>query len=251
MISEFPLFVFTTFAGLSAGAYVAGALFPAKGEQARPWLFQLLCLVLLAIGALGVLFHLGRPTMFLNALSNPSAGIAQEAYLTIIYGILLVIDLIVVCVKKSSLRVLDIVTAIAGVILTVVMGLAYMGNLGVEAWVSWATVPLFVAGDLAMGFALYALIDAGAYKKPAFLGVAVVAEIVFAISLIGEILHFSGLGLDIAMFVIALVVAPVAASVLAIAGKNKDGVTMPAAAFVCALVGVCIARWAFYAAFVM
>ena len=39
MISEFPLFVFTTFGGLAVGAYVFAALFPVgKEDERRPWL---------------------------------------------------------------------------------------------------------------------------------------------------------------------------------------------------------------------
>ena len=81
MISEFPLFLFTTLGGLAAGAYVAAAIFPdVDRKPKRPWLFPLVCLALLGVGLLGVLGHLGRPERFLLAMSNPSSMIAEEAY---------------------------------------------------------------------------------------------------------------------------------------------------------------------------
>ena len=78
MISEFPLFAFTTLAGLSGGAYVAAAVFGGAdaGEKKRAWLLPLVCLVLLGLGLLGCLGHLGRPLMFMNALANPTSMIA-------------------------------------------------------------------------------------------------------------------------------------------------------------------------------
>lgn len=203
MISEFPLFVFTTLAGLSAGAYVASAAFPVGGREnagvalagkagglggpdgvgaagavgadargARPWLFPLVCLALLGLGLVGCLGHLARPALFLNALVNPRAGIAQEAYLSIAYGVLLLlVECIVVLRGKKSSRILSLACAVAAVGLTVVMGMAYLANLGTPAWVSWATVPLFVLGDALMGFALYPLFSGWAYRKTAFFGI--------------------------------------------------------------------------------
>ena len=41
MISEFPLFCFTTLAGLAAGAYAVNAFFPAGKDSKRAWLFPL------------------------------------------------------------------------------------------------------------------------------------------------------------------------------------------------------------------
>ena len=81
LITEFPLFAFTTLGGMAAGAYAAAACFADDGREAkRPWLFPLVCLVLLGVGLLGVFGHLGRPEQFLLAMSNPASMIAEEAY---------------------------------------------------------------------------------------------------------------------------------------------------------------------------
>ena len=94
MISEFPLLVFTTLAGLAAGSYTMSAFFPVGQGSKRPWLFPLVCLVLLAAGLLCLPAHLEHPERMLIALSNPSAMIAQEAYWSIGFGIVLLADVV-------------------------------------------------------------------------------------------------------------------------------------------------------------
>ncbi|WP_253904854.1 DmsC/YnfH family molybdoenzyme membrane anchor subunit [Adlercreutzia sp. ZJ473] len=248
MISEFPLFVFTTLAGLAAGAYIANALFPLDRDRRTPWAFPLVCLVLLGVGLLGCLMHLARPGMFLNALANYRAGIAQEAYFSIAFGIVLIADLIVTWRKGDAPRALRIVGAVLALILTVIMGLAYISTFGVSAWCTWATVPLFVVGDLAMGFALYALFAKGAYKSQPFFMMTLALAALLAVTLVCEAVHFAGLGLGIVPFVAAIVVAPAASGALAVLASKRDDKALPAAVFAAVLVGVCIARWAFYAA---
>lgn len=246
MISEFPLFVFTTLAGMSAGAYVANAVFPLESERRKPWLFQLVCLVLLGLGLLGCLGHLARPMSFMNALANPTAGIAQEAYASIAFGILLLADFVVLLVGKKSIRAINVVGAVAGLVLMAVMGFAYTGYFGVPAWVSPATVSLFVLGDLLMGFALRALFSDGSYENKAFCLTTAAVAILSAVSFFVTATHFSGLGQSMVPFIVAALFAFVciALAIWACAGGKK---WIPVALFLCALVGVCVARWAFYA----
>ena len=78
MISEFPLFVFTTLSGLAAGALVASAAFPTKGESKRAWLFPLCMLVLVGVGALASVTHLGRPQNLTYMLANPTSSLVME-----------------------------------------------------------------------------------------------------------------------------------------------------------------------------
>ena len=54
MISEFPLFLFTTLAGLAAGAYAVSAVFPVGKDPKKAWLFPLVCGILLAVGLVGL-----------------------------------------------------------------------------------------------------------------------------------------------------------------------------------------------------
>ncbi|MFR1638738.1 MAG: DmsC/YnfH family molybdoenzyme membrane anchor subunit [Eggerthellaceae bacterium] len=105
MISEFPLFLFTTLGGLAAGAYVAAAIFPdVDRKPKRPWLFPLVCLALLGVGLLGVLGHLGRPERFLLAMSNPSSMIAEEAYWSIAFGALMLVDFVLLLRRRQPAR---------------------------------------------------------------------------------------------------------------------------------------------------
>ena len=194
MISELPLFVFTTLAGLAAGAYFVNAVFARKDKKdERPWLFSLICIVLLGVGLLGCLGHLGRPAMFLNALANPASMISQEAYWSIAFGVVMVIDLVLCFAKGACPRALRIVGAIAAAGLMAVMGNAYFTGHGVVVWANWLTWPLYLVGDLAMGAALVAAFDAELTRKPAFGWTTVVLDVLFAATAVAEAVSFAGL----------------------------------------------------------
>ncbi len=254
MISEFPLFAFTTLGGLAAGAYAVGACFPKAAEGAkRPWLFPLACLVLLGVGLLGVLGHLGRPERFLLALANPSAMIAEEAYWSIVFGLLMLIDLALLLRKGASSRAVRLLGALAALGLMCVMGWAYFTSYGNPVWAAWPTLPLFVVGDLAMGAALYGLFARGAYRASAFVATLVALAALFAADLALVAAHFAAFGHDTLPFAFALVAAPVGGTVLAL--LTWKGVLPerlgPALVFACLLVGTAVARYAFYAASIL
>lgn len=90
-----PLLVFTTFAGFAAGAYAVDAVCGNGREAKTPWLFPLVCVVLLGIGLCGTLAHLGQPLRFMNGMANPASGISQESYWAIALGIVIVVDLVI------------------------------------------------------------------------------------------------------------------------------------------------------------
>ncbi|WP_246599496.1 DmsC/YnfH family molybdoenzyme membrane anchor subunit [Gordonibacter massiliensis (ex Traore et al. 2017)] len=250
MISEFPLLVFTTLAGLTAGSYTMSAIFPVGQEGKRAWLFPLVCGLLLAAGLVGLPMHLEHPERMLIALSNPGAMIAQEAYWSIGFGVILAADFIVSKVKGKSPRALRVVGAVAGLGLMCVMANAYFVSNAVAPWAAWQTFPLFIVGDLAMGAALCGLMEKPLFEKGSFFGAAVALDALFAVAAGLEAAYFAGLGLDVVPFIVALVVAAVggiAGTVLARRGK-PTATSMATLAFACVLVGVVIARYAFYAA---
>lgn len=253
MISEFPLFLFTTLGGLAAGAYVAAACFPGDEHAAkRPWLFPLACLALLGVGLLGVLGHLGRPERFLLAMSNPLSMIAEEAYWSIAFGALMLVDLAVLLRKGASVRAVRAAAAVAALGLACIMGWAYFTSYANPAWATWQTLPLFVMGDLAMGTALWALVRPGASSSAAFPIVSAVLSLMAAVSMAAMGAHFASLGLGFAPFVASAALA-VACAVLVLPvwkGKLPSGLAA-AAAFACVLVGVVVARCAFYAASIL
>lgn len=249
MISEFPLFLFTTLAGASAGACAVRTAFPLTKDRKRPWLFTLVCIVLLGFGLLGVLFHLARPTMFLNALVNPGAGIAQEAYCSILFGLLLLVDIICDLKRKGgSPRALQVACGIVGLVLTFIMGMSYVGNFGVPAWTTWLTVAQFVVGDLALGAALYLAFEKGALSNMPFRITFTVVAAVFAVVLIFEGMHFNSLGIDSILFWVSEAFVLAAIICAAIAQRKDAPVTLYVVVLACALIGVCISRWGFYLA---
>lgn len=252
MISEFPLFVFTTLAGLAAGTSIVSAVFFPKDEAKRSWVLPLVCLVLLGVGLLGCLGHLGRPLMFLNALSNPTSMISQEAYWSIAFGVLLVVDVVLCCVKGACPRVVRVVEAIAAAGLIIVMGNAYFTGYGVEAWANAATWPLYLAGDLAMGAALASVFAPKLCEKPAFAYLAVALDVIFAVVSIVEFTSFSNLGHDAMLFGIAAALSIVGAAISVAGVKSKlSPMATAAATAVVMVLAVAFARYCFYAASIL
>ena len=245
MISEFPLFLFTTLAGLGGGAYALSAVFPTGKDAKRAWLFPLVCLVLLGVGLIGLPLHLGHPERMFIALTQPGAMIAQEAYWSIALGIILLVDVVLCKTKGAAPRALRAVGAIAALGLMFVMANAYFASKAIAAWASWQTFPLFILGDLAMGAALLALFDADLAKDAKFVLVAAVLSAL-------EAVHFAGVGADMILLAIGAVAAVVAAIVQFVAKSGKIAPrTAAIAAFVCVFVGVALSRYGFYAACVL
>lgn len=268
MISEFPLLVFTTCAGLSAGLYAVSAVFPVGKSAKRKWILPVVCLVLLGVGLLGCLFHLQKPQMFLFALANPMAGIAQEAYLSIALGVVLLVDLILTWRKGSAPSVLRYLGAVVSIALMLVMANAYTASMSVAAWVSLATFPLFLFGDLGMGFALAGALDyamksdgqsepeggecAGLTCQKGFSTAEIVFFALAAAAFAAEGVQFASAGLVVIPFVVSVVLALAGiVPVFAVkAGKVSEGAGAWVA-FACLFVATVIARYAFYAACVL
>ena len=245
------MFLFTTLGGLAAGAYVAAAIFPdGDRKPKRPWLFPLACLALLGVGLLGVLGHLGRPERFLLAMSNPSSMIAEEAYWSIAFGVLMLVDFVLLLRRGTSPGAVRVVAAVAAVGLMCIMGWAYFTSYGNPAWATWQTLPLFVLGDLAMGAALWGLMREGSYRLAsaaafAMLGALAVASIALAAA------HFAGLGHNALPFAAAVVLAVAGVAFGLLAWKGKLSGAAPALAFACLFAGVAAACYAFYAASIL
>ena len=245
MFSEFPLFVFTILGGLAAGSYVFAAFFPPAIDKKKPWLLPLIALILLAIGGIALMFHLGRFERMFLAFANPAAGIAQEGYVTVLFGIAVLVDLIVGKVKNAALKPVRIICAVCGLAFAIVTGLAYMSYGTVEAWASWQTVLLFAVGDLAIGAALVRMLDYSSEVKSAAGKTSCILYGLFACVALLEAVFFISIGVDFIMQIIALVVA-LAATILPFIWK-KEGKETSVIIFVCIAIAVLISRYAFYA----
>ncbi|MBE6466769.1 DmsC/YnfH family molybdoenzyme membrane anchor subunit [Denitrobacterium detoxificans] len=247
MISEFPLFVYTVLAGIAAGGYVTRAMVPLKAERKAPWAFALACLIMLAIGGVALLCHLGQPLRVLYAFSNPTAGIAQEGVTTVLFGVAVLGDMIFCITKKESPRWLIVVAAAFGVALTIAMGLAYTAFLGTPAWANPATVPFFVVPDLAMGVGFYLMFNNEALSSKLISSYGIVMQILSAVCVAAVGAHFAGLGLNVVPFVVGIVCLVCACALTVVARKGEKPW---AASAICALaiIGVAIARYSFYTA---
>ncbi len=245
------LFLFTLLGGLAAGAYVVETIYQRKREGARPWLVPLVVVVLFLVGMIAASTHVHNLGRAFGAVAsgtiNFGAGMTCEVAVSACFFVLALIDCIITAVRKNSSFALRVVTAIMGLLVMLLMGTAYIDVYGNLVWCDApATVLTFLAGDLAGGLALYALLTSADYAK---LRVPfVVINIAFALGLCLEIAVFSACGISPAAQVAGLVIAPVLSSVFA-ALSNRIGNQKALAILVFALafVGIAIARFSFYA----
>lgn len=247
MISEFPLFVFTVLTGIAAGAYVGAAFFPKKGEDAKSWTFPLVALILVGAGSLVSIMHLGRPQMIFNVLNNPTAPITMEGMTAGLLALIAIVDLALCATKKQANRAVRIVGAIAGIACMCVVTSAYAASYGNPAWTAAPTWPLFFAGDLAAGLALW-MAFADMPNKPLSSLTAVVAAI-FAAVLIWQAVTFSGLGEPGVAHIVWGAIFAVAGAVGAwITASTRLWNTAGKIVFVLLLIALALSRYGFYMA---
>ena len=182
-------------------------------------------------------------------LGNFGSGMVKEVAASGIFFVLVIVDLIITLAKKNSPFALRVVAAVAAVVCMVLMATAYGDVYGNAVWSNApATVLSFFAGDLAMGLGLCAVLGSvDVTKKPALYALLIV-DAALAIGLALEVAAFGGQGASPVTQAVGLVVAPVASAALALAASKLENKKMLAIAM-CALlvIGVAIARYAFYA----
>lgn len=259
MLEILPLLIFTTCGGVAAGAYVMSALSQAlalgepAAQGAKSWLFPLVCVVLLGVGLLGTLAHLGQPLRFMNGMSNPASMVSQESYWSIAFGIVMLADGLLAKFKGSSPAALRWIGAALGCGLMVVMGLAYHQCAFIPAWTGAITLPVFIVGDLAMGCALCLLFAQVEKTVDGLHAVGAAVSLAWLAVIVGYGVHLLGTGEGVGLLVAGAVAGPVAAAVasaLALRGKltqRQAGV----AVLVLTVVGVLFVRSAFFAAGVL
>lgn len=244
MISEFPLFAFTVLTGLAAGAYVGTALFPKKADDPRPWLFPLVALVLVGVGSLAAIGHLGRPAMVLNVLNNPTSSLTMEGMTAGLLAVVAVVDLALCATKKQASRAVRIIGAIVGIVSMCVVTSAYITSYGNPAWTAMPTWPLFLLGDLAAGVALW-MCFADMPNKPLATFMAV-AAVLFAIVLVWQAVTFAGIGRPFGMLVFGAILAVAAAVGGYITASTELWNTAAKVVFVLALLALAVSRYGFY-----
>lgn len=258
MMEILPLLLFTTCSGAAAGAYVMRLLGDHHSENRnlggeKLWLFPLVCIILLAVGLLGTLAHLGQPLRFINGLSNPASMISQESYWAIAFGILMVIELIISKTKNISPVVLHWAGALAATGLMVVMSLAYYHCTFLPAWSSAITIPLFIVGNLVMGAGLCILFSKNTEASRLFHLANTVLSMGWVVVILSYVIYLSGLGFGVALPIIGAVVGPAGSAAVSILAHG-DKLTLSRAAiivFVLNITGVLLVRVAFFAAGVL
>lgn len=255
ILQVLPLILFTTLSGAAAGLYVVYAAGPAGIAKTKPtaktiWLLPVVCFVLLAVGLLFTLLHLGQPARFINGLHNPASMISQESYWAIAFALLLIIDCAFSWFKQTEVRPLRWIGAIAAVGLMVVTSLAYYKSLGIIGWHTAATIPFFILGDLAFGCALCLLFvkDDVVSRALQTALIALSAAWLVSIAAYGVALGSAGLAGTGAM-VVGGIVGPLASICIAAAGLNNklDAGKVALWTSVMAGVGLVICRYAFFA----
>jgi len=177
---ELPLLLFTFLSGISVGTFIfytiMNLLFPeqlsscniVKKEKTGISALisplsakvSILAIVLLGSSLLASATHLGHPFRFLNAFSNPRSMIAQEAYWSIAFGVLLLITLIQLFRGKVPSILLNGITSLVGVGLLIVTSLVYANVMGIPAWNHGVTPVLFFFSSIIMGCVVCLLLTA-------------------------------------------------------------------------------------------
>lgn len=247
------LFAFTVLGGMAAGAYVFETCFARTRSGDRPWLMPLVVVVLFAVGMLAASTHVQSISRAIGSLIdgtvNLGSGMVREVVVSGIFFVLALADAGFAFAKKDSPFALRAVTAVAAAACMVLMGTAYIDVLGNPVWTNApATVLSFVAGDLAMGLGLCSALGVADLSEKRIACVMVAVDAMLAIGLALEIAAFVAAGVSPAMQVAGLAIAPVAGAALTLCASkfaNKQALAIAVCAVL--IIGVAVARYAFYA----
>lgn len=275
MMAELPLALFTTLAPIGAGAFIALAVafFTTKfsDEQLKKIdRMTTIPVVVLVAGFICAFFHLASPMHAFGVFAGLGASpLSNELLAGVVFAVLAIVYWIVALAGKlgeGARKGFAAVVAVMAIVFACFTGAAYM----METIVSWNTpmVPVAVLGfsllgGVCLGVLVLALSGAledaakGGFKMAA-LAVLVVGLVLGVAGLLVQVMSVSGMGnalVDGADLVAAAsapmwigVVCMVVAAVAAFMSlRNSKSTALAAAAPVLAIVGVFVARLAFYA----
>lgn len=275
MMAELPLALFTTLAPIGAGAFIALAVafFTTKfsDEQLKKIdRMTTIPVVVLVAGFICAFFHLASPMHAFGVFAGLGASpLSNELLAGVVFAVLAIVYWIVALAGKlgeGARKGFAAVVAVMAIVFACFTGAAYM----METIASWNTpmVPVAVLGfsllgGVSLGVLVLALSGAledaakGGFKMAA-LAVLVVGLVLGVAGLLVQVMSVSGMGnalVDGADLVAAAsapmwigVVCMVVAAVAAFMSlRNSKSTALAAAAPVLAIVGVFVARLAFYA----
>lgn len=275
MMAELPLALFTTLAPIGAGAFIALAVafFTTKfsDEQLKKIdRMTTIPVVVLVAGFICSFFHLASPMHAFGVFAGLGASpLSNELLAGVVFAVLAIVYWIMALAGKlgeGARKGFAAVVAVMAIVFACFTGAAYM----METIVSWNTpmVPVAVLGfsllgGVCLGVLVLALSGAledaakGGFKMAA-LAVLIVGLVLGVAGLLVQVMSVSGMGnalVDGADLVAAAsaptwigVVCMVVAAVAAFMSlRNSKSTALAAAAPVLAIVGVFVARLAFYA----
>lgn len=272
--AEMPLALFTTLSSIGAGAFVALAAAFLTGKFSDNELrkidkLTLIPFLVVVVGFIAAFFHLAAPLNAFGVFAGVgSSPLSNELVAGVAFGIVaLIYTALSVAGKLSagSRRGFSVVVAVLAVIFAIFMGLAYMMNT-IPSWdtplVPVQMVGFLLAGGAALGS--YVICQAGAGKSlsagsaaSALIVLAVAGAVLAIAGLAGQLGAVSGMsnplasGADLVGDVMPLAAGGlvlVAASAALVVGavRAKQTVALSGVAVAVALVGILLARLAFY-----
>jgi anaerobic dimethyl sulfoxide reductase subunit C (anchor subunit) len=202
---EWPLLIFTLLAQAAAGLYLAVVLVreclaAAKSGEGVTGALKatrvpaLVAGVMLAIGVVISLVHLGTPAGAYRALGNlGSSWLAREILGNICFGLLWLLAFVLELKQIGGLWT-GRLAALAGIVLVFVMGELYMASI-IPAWMSGYTLVAFLAATLVLGGVLAIALT----KAPAVTPIGAVMVLAgVAAQLIGLPVYLAQLGRGVA-----------------------------------------------------
>lgn len=254
MSIQWPLVLLGLFAGTGGSllAYAGVAEFSGAKVKTRA-LAALLGVVLLVVGGLCSVFHLGHPLNFMAAVAHLGSlsGISVEL---IFLGLMVVCGAVYWVALRREKAQLAKVFGVIDIVLAVCLGFALGHGYMIEARANWNTwfIPLsFLFSGLLAGGALYQLMacvmeDGDTGKVPL---VTAVCAVLTLVAFAGYGVHV-GLGkTDVtAWWCVAFVVGAVAPLVLAVLALKRSSKALLVALLVCAAIGAVAIRATMFAA---
>ena len=273
-VAELPLALFTTLAPLGAGAFIAlaCAFFTTKfsAEQLKKIdRMSIIPLAIVIVGFICAFFHLANPFNAPAVFMGAGSPMSNEIIVGCVFTIVAIVYVIVANAGKlagGARKGFAAVVAVLAAVFAVFTGLAYVMST-IASWntplVPVQTLGFALAGGAAVGALVLALSgvwsDArkGSFKMAAIV-LAVAGAVLAIVGLAGQLGLASGLGNAVAsgaelvsaalpLAIVGLVLLAGAAALVFVATKKDSSAAFAAIAVVAAVVGIFLARMAFYA----
>ncbi len=275
---QWPLILFTTLLGASAGLFATQGVYALLGKGSKAQLPALVTsFVLLVIGGIAVFFHLQHWERIFNGFGHITSGITQELIAVVVMVIIMVVAFAMLR-REGNLPQWCAVLAIAiSAIMVVVMGMSYMMPAR-PAWNNALQIVSLLGYAVAAGAGLFALLDAKAEEDGALHGtygiVCTIVNAVCTVAFIGMMSAAAGSFADVGNYfdpnhptvamvsaadyspfagsamgfsVATIVLAIVAIALAAFGKKSKNWSVAGAGIAVCAIVGAALLRAVFFA----